>query len=47
MPGRCSLLIRGKHFRYEYNYNLETTDLIVWIKVESYDPLDVSLTPDN
>lgn len=35
---------RGKNFRFGHRRMLEGTDLIVWFKAESTDPLDVILT---
>lgn len=36
---------RGRIFRYGYNYNLDTIDLIVWVKTESMEPVTISLSP--
>jgi hypothetical protein len=38
-------LERGTNFRYGIEYRLESTDLVVWIKKESTEPVTLSLTP--
>jgi hypothetical protein len=36
---------RGKRFRYGHRHTLEGTDLIVWIKTESVEPVKMSIVP--
>ncbi|HUW20745.1 MAG TPA: LamG-like jellyroll fold domain-containing protein [Sedimentisphaerales bacterium] len=36
---------RGKSFRFGHNYTLEGSDLVVWIKKESTEPITVSISP--
>jgi len=36
---------RGKSFRFGHRHTLQGTDLIVWIKIESTEPIEVSLSP--
>lgn len=38
---------RGKDFRYGLRHTLEGSDLIVWIKYQSSEPLEISLTAIN
>jgi hypothetical protein len=36
---------RGKNFRFGYRHTLESSDLIVWLKIESTNKLKVSFIP--
>jgi hypothetical protein len=36
---------RGKDFRFGHRYALKGTDLIVWLKTESTEPVQITLTP--
>lgn len=36
---------QGRNFRYGHHYSLEGTDLVVWIRKESFQPIQVSLVP--
>ena len=36
---------RGKDFRYGFRHTLVGSDLIVWIKYKSEEPVDITLTP--
>ena len=36
---------RGKRFRFGHRHTIEGSDLIVWIKTESTEPIKISLTP--
>ncbi|MHC4345153.1 MAG: hypothetical protein ACYSUP_10755 [Planctomycetota bacterium] len=36
---------RGKNFRYGHRHTLEGTDLIVWIKLESTQQVELSIIP--
>jgi len=38
---------QGKNFRAGYHYRLEGTDLVVWIRLESSEPVSLELTPTN
>ena len=36
---------RGKDFRFGHRHTLEGCDLVVWIKTESTEPTQITLTP--
>jgi len=36
---------QGKDFRVGHRYGLETTDLVVWIGLQSTEPINLELTP--
>jgi len=38
---------RGKNFRLGHCYRLDSTDLVVWVKIESTEPVRITLTPQS
>ncbi len=36
---------RGRNFRFGHRHSLEGTDLVIWVKTESTEPIQISLSP--